>query len=112
MALGTTLFVEGGSSVGPVWFDRITTVGDAAYAAGGTVGLLAKYRTLKGSPGANIIGIIPQDTAGYQVAYDHVNDKLKVYIGDNNNAADSPGVEVTAAADLSAVTFNLIVIAV
>ena len=109
MSLGTTLIVEGGAGVGPVWFDRITTVGDAAYATGGTTGLLAKYRSLKGSPGANIIGIIPQDAGGYHVTYDHVTDKLKVYTGAASGAVDA---EAANNANLSAVTINLIVIAV
>ncbi len=109
MALGTTLIVEGGASIGPVWFDRVTTVGDAAYPTGGTPGLLAKYRSLKGSPGANIIGIIPQDAAGHHITYDHVNDKLKVY---ETGTAAGPDAEAANAANLSAITINLIVIAV
>lgn len=109
MALGTTTRVESVAGVGPVFYDRVTVVGDGAYPTGGSAGLLAAFRVACGA-GRNIFSVIPQDCGGYSVAYDHVNDKLIVRHGDNDGVADGPSVEVPNATNLAAVTLNLCII--
>lgn len=42
--------------------------------------------------------------SGYSFEYDRANAKLKVFRGDNANAAAAPSVEVANAVDLSALT--------
>ena len=41
---------------------------------------------------------------GYNFAFDYANQKLLVFQGDNDNAADAPGIEVPNATNLSTVT--------
>jgi len=102
MSLGTLTKLEGGESPnGPLWFERFTLVGDNAYAAGGSVGLLAALRALKKSNNLNILAVIGQDNAGKQLGYDHVNDKLKVYA--------AGGAEETNG-DKSGTTYNLVIV--
>jgi hypothetical protein len=48
--------------------------------------------------------LICENHTGYMFKWDADNQKLLVYRGDNTNAAAAPGVQVTAAVDLSALT--------
>jgi hypothetical protein len=57
-----------------------------------------------------IHALLPFPTAGYVGEWDKANGKLKVYRGDNDNAADAPLVEVANAVDLSAVTFTFLAV--
>lgn len=43
-------------------------------------------------------------TKGYWFDYDYTNQKMLVYWGDNNNAADGPAVEVPNTTDISTLT--------
>ena len=76
---------------------------DSAYATGGEaltpaqVGLV-RIETLQ----------VVECYQGYVFAYDRANQKLKVFYGDNNNAADGPLIEVPNGTDLSAVSGRLI----
>lgn len=110
MSLGTIVVdTKTETPTGPVRFDQIHFPGDGAYAAGGTPGFQALVRAKLNVGNVEILTIIPGDCGGYLPVYDKANDKLKVYYGDNNNAADGPLVE-NATADLSGVTFNLTVV--
>ena len=40
---------------------------------------------------------------GYVFEFDHANSKLKAYVGDNDNAADGPLVQVADKADIKTV---------
>ena len=108
MALGTITAVAK-SQVSGLNHDRIAFAGDGAYPAGGTPGFQALVRTALAKGNVTILQVLAEDTGGYPVAYDVTNDKLKVFYGDNNNAADGPLIE-NATANLSAVTFKLLVI--
>ncbi len=108
MALGTITFDDEQDSQGPTFITKLHFAGDAAYPANGTTGLLAALRAKYGD-NRTIIGIIPQDCGGYMPTYDVASDKLKVYFGDNNNAADGPLIETTIT-DLHLITFNLLVL--
>jgi hypothetical protein len=48
--------------------------------------------------------MICEQKNGYTFEWDADNQKLKVFRGDNANASPAPGVEVSNAVDLSAVT--------
>lgn len=109
MALGTITAQEQAAAVGPLFADRISFAADGAYPTGGSAGFLALAQAKIGAA-KNIIAVLAQDCGGYMPAYDFTNDKLKVYYGDNNNASDAPAVEVPNATDLSAVTFNLVIL--
>lgn len=110
MALGTFTLVErsGYMSSAPLFLDAINVVGDTSYATGGSA-FSALYKAFK-KHDRSIIAVLPLDCAGYIPAYNASNGKLKFYTGDNDNGADGPGVEVAAAANLSAITFKLLVI--
>jgi hypothetical protein len=107
MALGTMVVVEKSASLGPVRYDEIAVPGDGAYPAGGTPGFTALVRTALAVGSVEIIGLMPGDCGGYHAVYDKANDKLKVY---RNGAINVPQVEVTAATDLSATTFRMVVV--
>jgi hypothetical protein len=107
MALGTITAVAK-SQVSGLNLDRISFAGDGAYPAGGTPGFQALVRTALGKGSVTILQVQVEDCGGYVPMYDNANDKLKVYYGDNNNAADGALVE-NATANLSAVTFKLLV---
>lgn len=97
---------------------RISFAGDAAYATNGSAGFAAKVATALEAaslkPGtltsAAILAVISLDCGGYKAEYINSTDKLKVYYVDNNNASDGPQIEVPNATDLSAVTFNVLVL--
>lgn len=106
MALGTIANAE--TFHDRAFWHRISLPGDSAYPTGGS----PIDTALAGKIGSsnNVLAVIPQDCGGYHVAYDHVNGKLKVYRQDYDASADGPSVEVPNATDLSAVTFNLVVV--
>jgi hypothetical protein len=80
-----------------------TVTGDASYATGG-------YAVVPNQFGfTRISAVIPVGTnTGYVPVWDATNSKLKVFYGDNNNAADGPLIEVPATTDLSAVSFTVL----
>lgn len=93
-------------SDGAPFFDLISFAGDDAYATGGTAAFEDAVQAKCGDQ-RKVLGVIGQGCGGYKVTYDRANDKLQVWQSDGT---DAPDVEVDNAADLSAVTFNLIVI--
>ena len=112
MALGAMSAVSttAKGTTSPLFADLITFKGDGAYPTNGTADFQDAYRVLAKSD-REILAVIGQDCGGYVVAYDKANDKLKVYTGDYNPAADSPLVECDNAENLSAVDFTVLVIA-
>lgn len=112
MALGTITrtAAQSASSDKPVYFDRIAFAGDGAYPTGGTTGFDALVKAKVGD-NRDVLAVIPMDCGGYVPVYaPATTGNLKVYYGDNNNASDGPLIEVPNATDLSAVTFNLMVL--
>lgn len=111
MALGTFTVVEKVAAQGPVQFVRATVVGDGAYSAGGSTGILAALKSALGKSNLNIISCQGEgDNAGRVLVYDHANEKLKVYQGDNDGGADGPLVE-DATANQSGRTYGLFIVA-
>lgn len=106
MSLGT-ITRDGAESViaqGPVFFDRVSFLGDDSYPTGGTTGFDALIQAVVGDS-RNVVGVIAEDCGGYLPVY--AAGLLKVY----EAAADgNPLDEVGNATDLSSVTFNLLVI--
>lgn len=102
--------VVSGPGKGPVRHDIIEFAGETSYPTGGTTLFEAYVRDLLGLGALDVVAVIPQDCGGYLPCYDPAADTLKVYYADNNNAADGPLIEVPAATNLSAVTFNVMVI--
>lgn len=96
---------------------RISFAGDAAYATNGSAGFAAKVATALEAAGlkpgtltsAQILAVVSLECGGYKAEYIHSTDKLKVYYG-NYDASDGPQIEVPNATDLSAVTFNVLVL--
>lgn len=80
-----------------------TITGDSSYVTGGepiTANQLGLTR---------ITSLIPvASTGGYVPAWDQTNSKLKIFQGDNANAASGPLVEFGSTADASAITFTVI----
>jgi hypothetical protein len=106
MALGTLAILESAAAVGPVSFYRCSLIGDAAYGAGGTAGLLAALRTLMKQPNLNILDVkdvSPVAASLSRLEYDHGTEKLFARV-------KTTGVE-SAVADQSAITYNLFIIA-
>jgi len=105
MALGALTLVEKVEGVGPLFIYRCNILGDGAYGAGGSTGLLAKLRTLTKQANLNIIGVIPQSLPSTvsELEYDHTNEKLFARVR-------TTGVE-SAVADQSAITYGLVIIA-
>jgi len=89
--------------------DVLSFAGENPYATGGMLGLEASVEAAL-VEGRRIIGIIPQDCAGYLPVWVPSTNKVKVYYVDNNNAADGPLIEVPNGTDLSSITFNVILI--
>lgn len=102
MALGTITVVEQMAAQGPLFMDRVTIVGDDAYASGGSAGVEAAFQAAVGSE-REIVGIINDDSNGDALLqYDHANDKLLVRL-------ISTGAE-SAVSDQSGTTYKLTVI--
>ena len=109
--IGTITVDDGVDNVGPSFMTLIHFAGDGAYPTGGTPGFAALVKTAVGKAKAGsrqILAVIPQDCGGYKVSYDYANDKLKVWW--NTSSDDSPSEEVDGTPDLSATTFNVLVI--
>lgn len=69
------------------------------YAAGGEVIAAPNLKTILKRTGAGELYRVTIDVkAGYVFEYDYTNDKVLVEFGDNNNAADGPGIEIPVAA--------------
>lgn len=97
MALGTMTSVAKTAGVGPVFTDRVTQVGDGAYTAGGTTGLLAKLRALRGDQRL-ITKVIDQSVGANYLVYTPADDKIHIFVR-------STGVELANGAD--AVVYTL-----
>ena len=108
MAIGTislpTISAPGNAT--PIFLDLLTFVGDDAYATGGTAAFEDSVQAAVGYT-REVIAVIGQDCGGYVPVFDKANDKLKVY---EEGADGGPADEVANAADLSSVTFNVLVI--
>ena len=117
-AIGTLANLDAQAAVGPVFYDKITMVGDAAYPTGGTLGLMAKLRTLRGDSREirNLSGY--GSAAGYSLRYtppvydtDGVTvltaDKLQVFLEDQTSGVVA---EVANTTNLSGITFTLQVV--
>lgn len=80
-----------------------TITGDSSYVTGGEA-VTANQLGL-----TRITSLIPvASTGGYVPAWDQTNGKLKIFQGDNANAASGPLVELGSTADASAITFTVI----
>lgn len=109
MAIGNITVINKMQISGTLNLDTISFAGDNAYAAGGSGGFQAAVRKALGKGNVTILAVIPQDCGGYNPVYDPATDKLKLFVGDNNNAADGPGVE-NATTDTSSTTLRLVVV--
>lgn len=108
MALGsmTVQAKSGQQASSPTFADVISFAGDGAYPTGGTASFKSLVQSALGD-GRTPLAVLGQDCGGYTPVYDLAADKLKVYKSDGNAG---PLVEVANAADLSAVTFNVVVV--
>lgn len=100
MALGNAANVQNSKGNPPLAVFTFTQVGDGAYVAGGTTGLLAKLRALYGmqytiisASGWALVGGVLRSCF-----YDVANDKLVCFA--QNNAEEANG-------SLAAVTYNI-----
>lgn len=105
MALGALTIVEKVDGVGPVFHIRATIVGDSAYAAGGSTGLLAALKAVLKDDNVNIISVVGQSapSTASELEYDHTNEKLFARV--RTTGAES------AVADQSGVTYGLCIVA-
>jgi len=103
MSLGALTIVEKTQGQGPLWVIRANIVGDGAYSAGGSTGLLALVRKALLAPGLNILAVVDQSAPSTvsRLEYDHTNEKLFARVR-------TTGVE-SAVADQSAVTYGLLI---
>lgn len=101
MALGTLAIVERVDGVGPVFQLRCSLVGDGAYAAGGSAGLLAALKAVLKDDGINIVSVTDQSPPATvaKLEYDHANDKVFARVR-------TTGVE-SGVANQSAITYGL-----
>lgn len=110
MAIGAMTKNSGqsaGSHPGPLFVDTISFTGDAAYATGGT-DILTPFQALVGSS-RDIVAVMPAgDCGGFVPIFDTATGKLKVFT--SNGAAPAALAEFTNAGDLSATTFDLLVL--
>lgn len=107
MAIGEIKVVHKGKT--QPFQDTLQFAGDDEYATGGTEAFEASYRAAIGAQ-REILSVIGQDCGGYVPVYDVENKTLKVYTADYDGVADGPLIEVASNADLSAVTFNVLVL--
>ncbi len=105
MALGTLTGVNAAAAQGPIFFDTVTLVGEASYAAGGSTGLQAKLQTLRGD-GRVIVFVYVADGSGNVVSYNSTTEKLIVYQQDGGGALAEPA----DATNLSSTTFKLVIV--
>lgn len=52
----------------------------------------------------------PASANGFVYKYDAANEKLRIYQGDNDNAADAPLIELTGAATPAAATLKVVAV--
>ena len=108
MSFGTfTQGNEAGKSPSdPVFHCAFTMVGDAAYPTGGTLGFAAALSAAYPNRSFSATSIIAArgGATGYVAEYLPATDALKVYVR-------TTGVEVANTTDLSAVTFDMYVVA-
>jgi hypothetical protein len=104
MALGTITVVKAFEADGPVRLDLLSFAADGAYPTGGTTAFQAKVRDALDRGNVEVLAVIAQDCAGFNPVYDKTNDKLKVYAANNTQVANTT--------DLSANTFNVMVVSV
>ncbi|NUP12892.1 MAG: hypothetical protein HOW73_43185 [Polyangiaceae bacterium] len=111
MAVGAVTISEkrGGKTLAPQFMENISFAGEASYPTGGMLGLDASLESAAGES-RRILGIVPGDCGGYVPVWVPSTGAVKVYYADNNNAADGPLIEVPATTNLSAVTFQLLVL--
>lgn len=104
MALGEiTPGAQSGEKPGaPTFVDVLAAPGDDDYPTGGTTGFQALVRAALGRD-VTVLGVIGQACGDNVPVYDPANDTLQVFVR-------STGAEVANNADLSGVTFNLIVL--
>ena len=101
MTLGDITLVEAAAGQGPIFYDRVTIVGDGAYPADGTPSFEALLQAVIGN-GRQIIGLQSEpDGEINQCEYDHAADKLFVRVR-------ATGVE-SAVSDQSALTYSVLV---
>lgn len=103
MSLGALTLNISTHAQGPQFFDDVSLVGDGSYPTGGSLGLAAKLKTLKGDSRV-IVNVTAYATGGRHVQYDAAADTLKVFLG-----ATGVDTEVPNATDLSATTFKLVI---
>lgn len=89
----------------PLYATQAKFVGDSSYPTNGYTGFAALLKAATGRT-PTILAVIAQDCGGYLVNYDVVRDAVKIWKGNGTN----PGQEVTNGANLSAVTFNVLII--
>jgi len=102
ISLLTLISGAGGKASAPAFADRVSFAGEASYLAGGTTGLAARLHAQTGDSRA-IVGIVSGDCGVYIAQYNPATDLLKV-----RKIVD--GTEPADATDLSATTFNLVVL--
>jgi hypothetical protein len=112
MALGTATVVkrsEAGGS-GTLRADVLQFLGDSTYltASGGTPDFQAYVRDAVGRGALTIVGVIGGETGGYVVAYDVVNDGLRLY----EAGADAAPLDEVADGDQSGITVQVTVLSV
>ncbi len=105
MALGALVLLAAANAVGPVFHLHCSLVGDTAYGAGGSTGLLAKVKALLNDDSVNIIAVMDQSapTTVETLEYDHTNEKLFARV--RTTGAES------ADAGQSDVTYGLLIVA-
>ena len=108
MAIGTiTVGTEAGlMPSAPTFASKLSFLGDASYPTGGTTGFQALVRAKLGR-NATVLAVIGQDCGGLTPVYDIAADKLKVF---RTGAINAVQEQVPNTTDLSAITFNVIVI--
>lgn len=105
MALGTaTAGAEAGKAPGaPTFLAFLSFPGDSSYPTGGTLAFQAYVRAALGGRAVTVLGVIPQDCGIYRPMYLPGTGALMV-----RTMAD--GTQVANATNLSATTFNVLVV--
>lgn len=109
MALGTMTKVAGGPGSGDALrLDYVSFAGDGAYPSGGTVDFEGTVQALFGDAREVLAVVDVGLNGGYVTRYDKANDKLLVLEG-NYDGSDGP-LQESSTANLSGVTFKLLII--
>ena len=109
LAAGITVADQGGQKQSvPLFADRISFLGEASYPTGGM--LLGAGFAEKLKSGRRVLAIVAGDCGGFIPVWIPSTGAVKLYESDIDQ--DQPLKEVTAATNLSAVTFNLVVLSV